>query len=149
MTRSGAVKSTSGNGNNNNNTVVAAATTTPTLSPRVLETCVAVLRQIPREYAALPLFLKHTNPNDGWIRLAAQRMIDSLLAVFGRELRSRRLADLESMAHVLSANTARTWTDDESDVNKWLASFSGHNMRWECIGILFTYCMLRSSSIDY
>lgn len=90
---------------------------------------------------ALALFLKHTNPNDGWIREAARRMVVSTMETFRRELRSRRAADLEKMAHLISANTARPWTDDdEPDGAKWLASFTGPNLRWDSLGILFTYC---------
>lgn len=89
---------------------------------------------------ALPLFLKHTNPNDGWVRGAARRLVESLTDTFRRELRARRPANLEAMALLLSANTARPWADDESDTEKWLASFSGRNLRWDSLGILFTYC---------
>lgn len=110
------------------------------LRPRDLETCLTVLRLIPDETKALPLFLKHGNPNDGWIRLAAQRLVESLHSTFGPELRSRTHSDLISMAQVLSFNTARTWLEDEPDAEKWIASLCGRNMRWECLGILFTYC---------
>lgn len=136
------------------------------LSPRTLETCLAVLRRIPGEDVALSLFLKHANPNDGWIRLAARRLLESLHVAFGRELRSRRPADLEDMAHVISANTAQPLAEDNyedeedgdldeaaapgrgrdegrgerlSDSERWMASFSGRRMRWEGIGVLFTY----------
>lgn len=113
----------------------------PALSPRTLETCLNVLRRIPGEDVALSLFLKHANPNDGWIRLAARRLVESLYAAFGRELRSRRPADLEDMAQAVSANTARPLAEDEQepDSGRWMASFSGRRMRWESVGVLFTY----------
>lgn len=125
----------------------AASSTTPTLSPSTLETCLFVLRRIPGEDVALSLFQKHVNPNDGWLRSAAEHLIKSLSTAFGRELRSRRPADLEAMAQVLSTNTARVWMDDQPDAQQWLESFSGRNMRWECIGILFTYWGLASFSV--
>lgn len=84
------------------------------------------------------------NPNDGWIRLAAQRVIESMLLVFGRQLRSRRPRDLEELARIFSENTAKPWNEEEPDPDAWQASFSGHNMRWECMGILFTYWALAS-----
>lgn len=111
-----------------------------TMSPRMLETCLAVLQRLPDEEGALDLFLRHTNPNDGWIRGAARRVVESLTQTFKRELRARRAADLERMALLISANTARPWVDNELDSEKWLASFSGPNLRWESLGILFTYC---------
>lgn len=107
------------------------------LSPKALEMCLTVLRRIPGEDVAISLFNKHTNPNDGWMRLASLRMAESLHTAFGRELRSRRPADLEAMAHHVSQNTARPWSGDEPDPEKWIASFSGRNIRWECIGVLF------------
>lgn len=119
-----------------------AGTTTTILSPRSLEASLIVLNRIPTEDVALPLFEKHTNPNDGWIRLAAKRVIESLISVFGRTLRSRRPKDLEDLAHLISSNTAKQWTEDEVESDAWLSSFSGRNMRWESLGILFTYWAL-------
>lgn len=114
------------------------------LSPRTLEHSLIVLRRIPAEDVAVSLFQKHQNPNDGWIRLAAQRVIESMLSVFGRQLRSRKPRDLEELARILSVNTAKPWCEEEPDPDTWQASFSGHNMRWECLGILFTYWALAS-----
>lgn len=108
------------------------------MSSRTLETCIAVLQRIPDEETAL--FLKHTNPNDGWVRGAARRLVESLRNTFKRELRSRRPADLENMAQLISMNTSKALDDNEPDTEKWLASFSGRNLRWDSLGILFTYC---------
>lgn len=117
-------------------------TRTIVLSPRSLEAGLVVLNRIPTEDVALPLFDKHTNPNDGWMRLAAKRVIESLISVFGRTLRSRKPRDMEELAHLLSSNTAKQWTEDEIESEAWLSSFSGRNMRWESMGILFTYWAL-------
>ncbi|KKY33273.1 putative fungal specific transcription [Diaporthe ampelina] len=119
-----------------------AGTTAIVLSPRSLEASLNVLSRIPTQEVALSLFAKHTNPNDGWVRLAAKRVIESLVSVFGRTLRSRKPRDLEEMARLLSSNTARQLTEDEPDSDAWLSSFSGRNMRWESLGILFTYWAL-------
>ncbi|KAF3764189.1 hypothetical protein M406DRAFT_330540 [Cryphonectria parasitica EP155] len=113
--------------------------TSANLTPRTLETCLAVLRRIPGHDVSLSLYNKHRNPNDGWVRLAGQRLARSLHEAFDKELRSRKASDLESMAQVISNNTAKLWSEDEPDPDKWITSFSGRNMRWECIGILFTY----------
>lgn len=119
-----------------------APTTTIVLSPRSLEAGLLVLNRIPTEDVALPLFEKHMNPNDGWMRLAAKRVIESLISVFGRTLRSRKPRDLEELAQLLSSNTAKQWKEDEVESEAWLSSFSGRNMRWESLGILFTYWAL-------
>lgn len=114
-----------------------APTPTTTLTPFVLETSLAVLRQIPPAQTALSLFLKHANPNDGWIRLAAQRILESLHSAFAPELLS---ADLPAMAQVIAANTARPWAEeDEPDAQRWLAALCGRNLRWEALGVLLTY----------
>lgn len=115
---------------------------TVVLSPRSLETSLIVLHRIPAEDVGLSLFEKHTNPNDGWNRLAGKRMIESLVSEFGRQLRSRKPRDLEAMAHLISSNTATKWFEDEPDSEAWLNSFSGRKMRWESLGILFTYWAL-------
>lgn len=114
------------------------------LSPRILKHSLIVLRRIPAENAALSLFHKNTNTTDGWIRLAAQRLLESMLLVFGRQLRARGVKDLEELAQVFSENTAKPWCEENIDPDAWQASFSGHNMRWECLGILFTYWALAS-----
>lgn len=119
-----------------------ASRTTVNLTPTTLETCLTVLRRIPGQDVSVSLYKKHRNPNDGWIRLAGQRLAESLPKAFGRELRSRKATDLEAMAQVISANTARPWPEDQPDGERWLASFSGHSIRWECVGILFTYWAL-------
>jgi hypothetical protein len=118
--------------------------TSVALSPRILKHSLIVLRRIPAENAALSLFHKNTNTTDGWIRLAAQRLLESMLSVFGRQLRARGAKDLEELAQVFSENTAKPWCEENIDPDAWQASFSGHNMRWECLGILFTYWALAS-----
>lgn len=121
---------------------VVTGTTTLVLSPRSLETSLIVLNRIPVEEDAISIFEKHTNPNDGWMRLAAKRVLESLISVFGRTLRSRKTKDLEEMAHLLSSNSAKPLPDDELDSEAWISSFCGPNLRWECLGILFTYWAL-------
>lgn len=127
--------------------VATSDTATDHLTPKNFETCLFILRLIPSEAKALPLFLKHQNPNDGWIRLAAHRVLASLYSTFGLALRSRKNHDLISMAQILCFNTSKKWVEDEPDAEKWIASMCGRNMRWECVGILFTYCMASLSNL--
>lgn len=120
----------------NNKTVV--------LSPQSLENCLAILRRIPPNDIALPLFRKHVTINNGWVLLATERIIESFLSVFARQLRSRKSKDLAELARIFSENTARPWCEEEPDPNVWLSSFTGQNMRWESLGILFTSWSLAS-----
>lgn len=107
-------------------------------------TAVQVLEHIPPFRVALALFRKNINPNDGWNRLAAERLITSLWETFGSALRTRSQTELQAMAEVLTQNSQRPLNEDSNDAQEWMASFSGPNMRWECLGILFSYWSLAS-----
>ncbi|KAH3001166.1 hypothetical protein KXW60_008083, partial [Aspergillus fumigatus] len=74
----------------------------------------AILQHIPGERDFSTLFSKHVNPNDGWIRLAAHHSSERMWNIF-RPALIRRLTDdfLTLAAHI--------------------------SMRWETLGILFTY----------
>lgn len=124
----------------------SAPPATTTLTPQALETSIAVLRQFPPAQIALALFQEHANPNDAWIRLAAQRILESLHGAFAPELQS---GDLPAMAQVIATNTARPWAEeDEPDADRWLASLCGRNMRWEMLGILLMYFGLEKRAED-
>jgi hypothetical protein len=105
---------------------------------------VQVLEHIPPLRVALALFRKNINPNDGWIRLAAEQLITSLWEYFGSVLTTRSQTELQAMAEVLTQNSERPLNEDIDDAQEWMASFSGPNMRWECLGILFSYWSLAS-----
>lgn len=75
--------------------------------------------------------------------------MESLHSTFGPELQFKKRTDLKSMAQVVSFNTSKTWSEDEPDAGKWIASLCGRDTRWECIGILFTYCALSSPSYSF
>ncbi|KAK3936095.1 zinc finger transcription factor YRR1 [Diplogelasinospora grovesii] len=111
-------------------------TSTPDLD---ISTAVQVLQQVPDQKAAKLLFRRHINPNDGWVRLAADRLIASLFDEFGPVLRRHRSDGLEDMARLLTHNSNQPLDESITDSADWLASFSGRNLRWECLGILFTY----------
>jgi hypothetical protein len=130
----------------NENGGTGGGTTVCELSARSLETSMVVLSRIPAADEAVTLFAKNTNPNDGWMRLAGTRVVESLISVFGRTLRSRKPKDLEEMAHLLSSNTAKPLIEDELESEAWLSSFSGRNLRWESLGILFAYWALATLS---
>lgn len=106
--------------------------------PDALARGIEVLSQIPDEKTCKTLFSRHTNPNDGWVRLAGTKVSDSMFAHFADTFESRNQAKLSSMATLICRNTANALKEG-SDSASWLASFTGGNLRWESIGILFTY----------
>lgn len=113
------------------------------LDDKTYETALCILRSIPDKEASYLLFKKHVNPNDGWCRLAAARLIDSLWASFGSVLDGDRRQDrLAQTALLLCRNSSRLLKEDYEDPEEWFRSFSGPNLRWETLGILFTYWAL-------
>lgn len=106
---------------------------------------IRVLRSIPSKSSAYYLLKIYSNPNDGWVRLAAHRSLDSLWQTFGSALEGDR--DEQQLAHMslmLSQNSATPVDeggphDGVSGGERWLSGFMGKNMRWETLGVLFTY----------
>lgn len=107
--------------------------------PGTPQTAFDVLRMIPDQKTGESLFRWHVNANDSWIRPAAEQMIGAMWQAFGPNLRQR--ADpsmLREMAQQLAYNSSRPLRED-ANPEQWLANFSGKNMRWECLGLLFTF----------
>lgn len=109
------------------------------LSHATMEKCLAILECIPDADVGFSLMSRNTNPNESWIRLAGGRMCESLYTTFKAQLESRNTVALQNIADLIARNTAGPWLENEADADKWLSSFSGRNIRWECIGMLFTY----------
>jgi hypothetical protein len=99
---------------------------------------VKVLSRIPDQATCNTLFSRHVNPNDGWIRLAGERLSVSIFESFGSYLQTKRVNDMEDVAHLICENTS-SFLREESEPVKWISSFAGRNLRWESLGILFTY----------
>ena len=101
---------------------------------------IEVVRQIPgTEQICDTLFSRHVNPNDGWIRLAAKLVSESLWQTFGSLLQDRREENLERLSSTLCQNHGVTVREEATDAVVWLESFSGKHLQWESLGILFTY----------
>lgn len=61
----------------------------------------------------------------------------SIWSTFGKHLKEpRRVSDLEQASEMLCRN-AETALPDFEDYDNWLASFTGENLRWEVVGIVF------------
>ncbi|KAK2000425.1 fungal-specific transcription factor domain-containing protein [Colletotrichum falcatum] len=114
----------------------------PPLTNQALETCLTILRQVPDRETALKLFETNINLSDAWIRLAAKRMITSLYETFPQYFCGPERPDdaqLTVLARTICSNTAKCVSDDESDPEKWIAQFTGTNLRWESLGTMFVY----------
>ncbi|UNI23105.1 hypothetical protein JDV02_008945 [Purpureocillium takamizusanense] len=107
------------------------------LDDRLHDTALRVLRNIPTEEDCRFLFKWNINPNEGWCKIATGWLIDSLWTTFGPLLRDGTQNALTQMALALSRNSSRLLKEDYTNPREWFASFSGPNMRWEGLGILF------------
>lgn len=102
---------------------------------------VRVLQAIPdREKTAAALFQLHSNPNDEWMRIIGERLTASTWETFGSYLRDREnRAKLRELGGMICINTRRVLKEDQGDPSEWLQSFSGPNLRWEAVGLMFMY----------
>ncbi|RBQ89445.1 hypothetical protein VDGD_07288 [Verticillium dahliae] len=120
------------------------------LTPAVLETCLAVLRHIPDEKRGRSLFRAHYNLCDGWTQPVALKSLEALYKVYGDYFdESRDDVKLTKLAHIICENTRRPFSENERDPVEWAAQFSGHNTRWETLGVLFTYWRMGAIVHDY
>ncbi|KGQ06220.1 hypothetical protein BBAD15_g8450 [Beauveria bassiana D1-5] len=99
-----------------------------------------VIRNIPDRASSYYLFETYRNIHDAWCRLAARWLLHSLWDTFGDILEGDRSDEsLSVMAKKLCLNTASVLREDHTNPKEWFKEFSGQNMRWECIGILYAY----------
>ncbi|GAA85923.1 fungal specific transcription factor [Aspergillus luchuensis IFO 4308] len=108
-----------------------------------------ILSHIPEERNCSMLFSSHINPNDGWVRLAGHHSSDRMWNAFRPALRRRSEEDMLETAAILTRNS-KIPLQKNQDPHAWLASFTGTRMRWETLGILYTYwaCGAISSSSE-
>lgn len=101
---------------------------------------IKVIRSIPDRASSYFLYSSYKNIHDSWCRLAAKWLLDSLWDTFGDILEGDRSdKSLSVMAKRLCINTTSVLREDHTDPKEWFKEFSGLNMRWECIGILYAY----------
>lgn len=99
-----------------------------------------ILECIPDPETANMFLKKNTSPVDGWLRPAITHMSDSLFAAFQPHVKSAETPErLKYMLEILYQNSKQPLEEGQDDSTTWLASFSGLNMRWEGLGLLFVY----------
>lgn len=114
--------------------------TARTLSPQVFSACLKILSFVPDPKKGIENFRQIPTTFDGFPHAIAQRIVRSLYETFGRYLgRNRNPRDLESLARRLCANSSRPFSEQEPDADRWIDQFIGENLRWESLGVLFTF----------
>jgi hypothetical protein len=105
------------------------------------EMCLVVLRGLPAPNVG------HIEANkdsplyrDSWLRVVGMRVLSDLHERFGSYLGLCRVdSQLEEIALFLSENTAKPFQEDEPDSEKWIGQFTGPNLRWESLGLIFSF----------
>ena len=113
----------------------------------LISLAIETLKAIPDRETGCAIFKRFTHPNDGWNRLVAERMMLSIYDTFGSVLSQGDAAGLRVMAQILIKNSQTELNENISDTDEWISSFSGQNLRWEALGIIFGYWA--STSVNY
>jgi hypothetical protein len=96
-----------------------------------------ILRQLPNQETCHILIDRNKQLNDGWLKHGTKHCAQSLWSTFGKYLsKSKNTREVELISQVLWKNTL-TVLEESDDPQAWLDSFSGYNIRWEALGVLF------------
>ncbi|KAF4981389.1 hypothetical protein FZEAL_2819 [Fusarium zealandicum] len=108
------------------------------LPPPLREMCLSVLRNLPGSSEDVSTNRMHCSV-DEWIIASVKEVLRSLYECFGEHLASRDDSKLEEMGLAICNNTARPLRDLPSSGTDWLDQFSGPNIRWESLGLIWAY----------
>ncbi|CAH0052418.1 unnamed protein product [Clonostachys solani] len=107
-----------------------------TLSSSTIAICQSIIRGLPDlSKVKIPPASFSANANHGWVRVAAARILKTLQAKISASPSDEEILELSKMIH---ENTMKSVSDDLSNPNEWIQQFSGPNLRWESIAVLFT-----------
>jgi hypothetical protein len=85
--------------------------------------------------------------DDGWLAIIGDKLITSTWDSFGSYLCDKsNTAKLREMGSRICINTRKTLREDQDDPVAWIESFSGENLRWETVGVMFLYTALSEIS---
>ncbi|KAJ4321144.1 hypothetical protein N0V84_005496 [Fusarium piperis] len=102
------------------------------------EMCLIVLRNLPKPSDDVLTHRLHCRAED-WIITCVRSTIDALHECWGEHLSSREDPQLEEMGLAICNNTARPLHDEHISGTDWMGQFSGSNIRWESLGLIWTY----------
>lgn len=110
------------------------------------ETCLLVLRCLPGQSNEQIVFHENHPATNGWAYVAVDRIVRSIQELFGERL-SRGQFGLEAVAEMLCRNTAKPLREHD-DPQEWLDQFTGDNLRWESLGLLWAHLARVSDILD-
>lgn len=105
------------------------------LAVRVLQ----ALPEKPPMYRSKP----EASLDEDWLASIGDRLLISTWETFGSHLSDRaNTTKLREMGSRICINTRKTLREDQDDPAAWIQSFSGENLRWETVGVIFLYTAL-------
>ncbi|PTB63102.1 fungal-specific transcription factor domain-containing protein [Trichoderma citrinoviride] len=109
--------------------------------PGMGEAALSVLRQIPDKASSKLLARLYSSFYGGWSWLSGQWLNESLWTAFGTTLdrEARDEAQLRRMSSKLYRNGAVPLGEAHADAQAWFDEYSGPNLRWEALGLLFVF----------
>lgn len=109
-------------------------------SPNIKQLCLGVLRRVPGPKDGQRLFPTSCTLQETWHHRAASFFLKGLYETWGDYLTPERdEAKLEEMARILSLNTRGEIDEGVTDPDCWMRQFTGPNLRWDALGMLFIY----------
>ncbi|KAM5343248.1 hypothetical protein ACJ41O_014214 [Fusarium nematophilum] len=108
------------------------------MPPPLREMCLYVLRNLPGPNDDVLSHRLHCRADD-WIVASVRTTLRSLQNAFGEDLTERDDPRLEEMGLEICNNTARPLRDEYADGREWLDQFAGETIRWESLGLIWTY----------
>ncbi|KAM0351639.1 hypothetical protein ACHAPU_002649 [Fusarium lateritium] len=100
--------------------------------------CLFVLRRLPGPRDDVVAHRLHCRA-DNWMVWAVEDILAALHRDWGEYLTSRHDDQLEELGLYISNNTSRPLRDEHSSAKAWTDQFTGGNIRWESIGLIWTY----------
>ncbi|KAK7947877.1 N-terminal binuclear Zn cluster-containing/DNA binding domain-containing protein [Apiospora aurea] len=109
------------------------------LTPSIRELCFTVLRLLPQPNKVVFQKKTYVSVYHSFMRGIAEHILKSLYETWGEHLNSGADDDtkLEDMAKAVCVNTMEPFSYTIRGSEEWLSQFSGPNLRWEALGVLF------------
>ncbi|KAF5694715.1 hypothetical protein FDENT_843 [Fusarium denticulatum] len=107
---------------------------------------VRVLQALP-EKRIMPSSMPKASLDEDWLASIGDKLLSSTWDTFGSYLGDKaNTAKLREMGSRICINTRKTLKEDQDDPTAWIQSFSGENLRWETVGVIFLYTALSELS---
>jgi hypothetical protein len=120
-------------------------------APIIRKLCIEALRRVPSPQDGFRLF-RHRKDSQAFetgVHHAAQMMLQQLYDYWGDYLSPDRTEEqLELMAQAVSFNTRKDLAEDMTEPEAWIEQFTGPNLRWEALGVLFNFWKLKEHPRD-